>query len=304
MEFGFDEMRYGLTVWAIEPGFSAQNLDNTLRDLSEIFTQSRIRGKPIVEVFASDDLDFANAIGKKADHYGFGIVACGFNPAGSPHLVSPKRDEREQAYDRIIGFINFTYKIAGNNPKILTGPFYAEHMKNVGEHLTDTEGEYLIENLKRIAEYAEDKNVYLAMEILNRGETNILNSVDGGLLVIEKVRSKNLGLHLDTIHQYREEGGLDAIMPAFEKVLQAGCFCHLHLSDNPRLQWGTGNIGPLTPEIISTLQKHDYKGAVVVECFHPSLDELVGIENRPTNQQDPKVVAVNSLAYIAQNMPR
>lgn len=303
MEFGLDKMGYGLTVWAIEPKFSEQNLDNTLRNLSEIFTQSRIKGKPIVEVFASDDLDFANAIGKKADHYGLDIVACGFNPGSSPHLVDPDKSKREQAIQRVKNFINFTQEVAWGGPRILTGPFYAEHTRNIDEPFTITEKEYLTENLKQIAEYAASKNVYLAMEILNKGETNVLNKVDGALSLVEKVGSKNLGLHLDTIHQYREEGGLDGIIPAFEKVLQAGCFYHLHLSDDPRTEWGRGIIAPLTTPILQLLKQYNYKGAVVVECFHPDLDELVGITDR-TEEQDAISVATRSMKYLAKHIPK
>ena len=61
------------------------------------------------------------------------------------------------------------------------------------------------ENLKPIADYAAEHNIKLAIEPLNRFETDFVNTVDQGLEFCRRVGHDNVGLLLDTFHMNIEE---------------------------------------------------------------------------------------------------
>ena len=60
-------------------------------------------------------------------------------------------------------------------------------------------------NLRELSDYAGEQNRILAIEPLNRFETDFINTCDQGLQMIHDVGSPALTLHLDTFHMNIEE---------------------------------------------------------------------------------------------------
>src|SRR5690349_19076610 len=63
----------------------------------------------------------------------------------------------------------------------------------------------VVKHLKDIAKHAEKKKVMIALEPLNRFETDFINTADQALKMIKDVGSPNLKVHLDTFHMNIEE---------------------------------------------------------------------------------------------------
>ncbi|MGX7875220.1 sugar phosphate isomerase/epimerase family protein [Mesorhizobium sp. ORM6] len=91
--------------------------------------------------------------------------------------------------------------------------------------------------LAKVAETAKAAGVTLNLEIVNRFESNLLNTAAQGLAFIEDTGSDNIFLHLDTFHMNIEEADVGlAIRNA------AGKIGYVHIGESHRGFLGTGNI--------------------------------------------------------------
>ncbi|MER9655848.1 sugar phosphate isomerase/epimerase [Mesorhizobium sp. M0152] len=91
--------------------------------------------------------------------------------------------------------------------------------------------------LAKIAETAKAAGVTLNLEIVNRFESNLLNTAAQGLTFIEDTGSDNIFLHLDTFHMNIEEADVGlAIRHAASKI------GYVHIGESHRGFLGTGNI--------------------------------------------------------------
>ncbi|TIQ01211.1 MAG: sugar phosphate isomerase/epimerase [Mesorhizobium sp.] len=91
--------------------------------------------------------------------------------------------------------------------------------------------------LAKVAETAKAAGVKLNLEIVNRFESNLLNTAAQGLAFIEDTGSDNIFLHLDTFHMNIEEADIAlAIRHAADKI------GYVHIGESHRGFLGTGNI--------------------------------------------------------------
>jgi len=118
-----------------------------------------------------------------------------------------------------------------------------------------------------MAEAAQRQGIKLAMEPLNRFETDMINVVSQGLQFIDDTGMENVGLHLDSFHMHLEEkDSARAIRQAGGKVF------HFHACENDRGVPGTGQVH--WPEIGRALKDIDYRGPVVIESFTNQVKEI------------------------------
>jgi sugar phosphate isomerase/epimerase len=273
-------MRFGIDTWAWALPVDGSNLAGFL----EWAGQLGIPGEnPVIEVFASPDpadLEFAGVIRDKAGAKGFGVVACGFNPnmlgpdQPSPHMISEDADERRAAIERACGFVDYAAAVAvGDDPGVLSGPWHTRHMHFTGAGISEQERVWLVEGLSAIAARAEAKGVRAGFEVLNRFETYVLNTVGDALEVIAEVGSKNIGINWDASHAYIDEA--DDIVTSLRVASLSGHLFHVHFSENHRGEYGTGQIGPKTRDMLAVLRETGYCGAIVPELFCEDLDGAV-----------------------------
>jgi D-psicose/D-tagatose/L-ribulose 3-epimerase len=89
----------------------------------------------------------------------------------------------------------------------------------------------------RAAETAKSSGVTLNLEIVNRFESNMLNTAAQGMAYIADVGASNVFLHLDTFHMNIEEADVGlAIRHAADKI------GYVHIGESHRGYLGTGNI--------------------------------------------------------------
>ena len=109
----------------------------------------------------------------------------------------------------------------------------------------------------------------LALEILNRFETDMLNTVAQGMDFIKDVGRDNVGLHLDTFHMHLEEKN----SPAAIRLAGDRLF-HFHACENDRGVPGTGQVN--WNGIAQALKDIHYNHAIVIESFTPDVKEIAG----------------------------
>ena len=114
--------------------------------------------------------------------------------------------------------------------------------------------------IKEIIPLLENKGIRLAIEPLNRYETDFVNTVDQGLYLSKLIDSKYVGLLLDVYHMNIEEKDICLeIQKAKEKLF------HLHIAGNDR---GVPRIGSIDwKNIFKTLKSINYSDYIVIEMF-------------------------------------
>jgi D-psicose/D-tagatose/L-ribulose 3-epimerase len=125
---------------------------------------------------------------------------------------------------------------------------------------SDESRKYSADALGTLAEEAKPMGLRLAMELLNRYETNMLNTVDQGLAFLRMAGSDNLYLHLDTFHMNIEEVDM---MQALKKALPHLAYFELDQNDRGPLDRGQIDFQPL----LAFLKNAGYDKLIGVEAF-------------------------------------
>ncbi len=127
----------------------------------------------------------------------------------------------------------------------------------------EEEWQWAIEGLKEVHAHAKALGVKIAIEPLNRFETNFLNRHDQALLLAKAV-APDVGVCLDVYHMNQEEADM------FKAIENAGKKLYdLHVADNNRMACGMGMLN--WRKLFQTLEKIGYKGSLTVE-FVPPID--------------------------------
>ena len=122
---------------------------------------------------------------------------------------------------------------------------------------------WAVEGLKAIREHANAEGVRIAIEPLNRFETNFVNRHDQALLLAQEV-GPDVGVCLDIYHMNQEEADpLRAIRNAGDRLF------NFHVADNNRMACGQGALD--WAAILGTLKEVGYDDSLTVE-FVPPLD--------------------------------
>jgi len=128
------------------------------------------------------------------------------------------------------------------------------------------------------ASYAAAKNVRLALEPINRFETDVISNAGEGLAFIAQIGNPALGLLLDTFHVNIEESSWTE---PFQRVMASGKLFHVHLGDNNRLPPGDGLID--FPAIVAKLEECGYTGYLSAELL---------------TKPDPDTAAQRTISYM------
>jgi D-psicose/D-tagatose/L-ribulose 3-epimerase len=118
----------------------------------------------------------------------------------------------------------------------LAGILSSSHGKQ--EHALSRKGwDTSVTTLTRVAERAKAAGVTLNLEIVNRFESNMLNTAAQGMAYIKDTGASNVLLHLDTFHMNIEEADVGlAIRHAADKI------GYVHIGESHRGYLGTGSI--------------------------------------------------------------
>jgi D-psicose/D-tagatose/L-ribulose 3-epimerase len=204
-------------------------------------------------------------VSKRLERAGIGATICG--AFGSQRDVS---STDAALRTKGVRYISQCVEIAERlGATVVAGPMYATtgrtRLASAAEKRQ--QWQWAVENLQRAADYADAKGVRLAIEPLNRFETDFINTVDQALELLGRIKRDNVGLLLDTFHMNIEEHSIpDAIKRAGGNVF------HFHTCANDRgipgrdhLPWG---------EIVAALTRTGYDGACVIESFTPDNKEI------------------------------
>jgi D-psicose/D-tagatose/L-ribulose 3-epimerase len=114
--------------------------------------------------------------------------------------------------------------------------------------------------MQRLSDYAADKGINVNFEVVNRYETNIMNTGIEGLAFLDEVNRPNTFIHLDTYHMNIEEDGMEkSVIAAGDKL------GFVHIGESHRGYLGSGNVDFDT--FFAALKKINYQGPITFESF-------------------------------------
>ena len=117
-----------------------------------------------------------------------------------------------------------------------------------------------VEALKRLAVRAERAGVTLGIEAVNRYESNLVNTAEQALALVDEIGADNVVVHLDAYHMNIEERNLaDPIR------LCRGRLGYVHVGDSHRGYLGTGTVA--FDELFGALAEIGYDGPLTFESF-------------------------------------
>ena len=126
-----------------------------------------------------------------------------------------------------------------------------------------------------VADHASSVGVALGLEVVNRYESNVLNTAAQALEFIDAVGRENVRVHLDTYHMNIEES--DLMGPVLRSGARLG---YVHVGENHRGYLGAGSVA--FPRLFQALATVRYVGPVVFESFSSAvvsadLSRMLGI---------------------------
>jgi D-psicose/D-tagatose/L-ribulose 3-epimerase len=169
--------------------------------------------------------------------------------SADPAVVAHGEEHLRKVID-ILGALGATH---------LVGVIYSA-MRKYFRPATPEEVRHSQEALGRLSEYAAAQGVTLGAEVVNRYETNIINTGKRALEFLAGVPGGRVRLHLDTYHMNIEES--DMVAPVLDGAAQ---LTYVHIGESHRGYLGTGTVD--FDNFFKALGRIGYDGPIVFESF-------------------------------------
>jgi D-psicose/D-tagatose/L-ribulose 3-epimerase len=189
------------------------------------------------------------------DEYGL-KAACSLGLSFDADISSPDPDVARRGRELLAAALGVTRDLGASH---LTGVLYSALGKYPGP-ATPTGRAHCVESLGWLAERAAADGITLGVEVVNRYESNMLNTAEQALTLLDEVGAPNLVVHLDTYHMNIEEQ--DFATPVQRCGPRLG---YVHVGESNRGYLGTGTID--FGQFFAALRGSGYQGIVTFESF-------------------------------------
>jgi D-psicose/D-tagatose/L-ribulose 3-epimerase len=235
-------------------------------DTIGLVDQVRDLGFDLIEICVEDpDAIDTAPLRRRLEQAGIGVSVCG--------AFGPDRDNSSEDGAIRAAAHHYTRQCidiaAALGSPVVVGPMYA----GVGNtRLLDAaarrrQWDHAVESLMLLADHAAGCGVQLAIEPLNRFETDLINTVEQALRMLADVGRGNVGLLLDTFHMNIEEKSIpEAIRRA------AGHIIEFHACSSDRGTPGEDHLP--WADIAAALSDAGFAGPVVIEAFNPKITSI------------------------------
>ncbi len=240
------------------------------KDLHSFFKQVKQTGADTVEMRPVDEALLADKqktaeVRKMAESENVELIFCFGYPLG----VDMRSDDvfaRNFASEHLKRAIEASYNLGG---KSIGGVLYSNWPTNYDKDVITKKVKHdrtqrCIECLNSVSNVANDFDITVNLEILNRFENYIINTVDEGLELLSKLDSNKFNLTMDIFHLNIEE---DDIFDAFRRA--KGRIGQVHLTEpNRRLPFHNKRFN--WPDVGNVLKEIGYDNNITLEavmCF-------------------------------------
>lgn len=117
-----------------------------------------------------------------------------------------------------------------------------------------------VDILRRVAETAAKSDVTLVLEVVNRYESNVLNTAAQAVEMCKRIGAPNVKVHLDVYHMNIEESDIPSA------IVETGDHLgYFHTGDSHRGYMGSGSID--LAGVFRALVRSGYQGPITFESF-------------------------------------
>jgi D-psicose/D-tagatose/L-ribulose 3-epimerase len=254
------DVTFGVSTWLWTSPFN--------RETIALFPKIKSFGYDAVEIPVEDpsliDLDLVKKA--LADQELKGIICGAFGPSRDLTHDDPAFHQTCFAY------LDSCLEIATElGAGFVAGPMYSAVGKArlVSPEQRQVEWERAVTNLRKVCRRAGEFGLDLAIETLNRFETDLINTSEDLMRLIGDINEPQAKAVLDGFHLNIEEPDLEsAIRRVGDKLI------HVQVSENYRGTPGTGQTNWAAWK--RGLEAIDYRGTISIESFTPQVKELAG----------------------------
>lgn len=253
-----NDLKFGVSTWLWESPFTTQSVS--------LFPKIKAMGYDLVEIPVEDPtLIDGNVVKRALEEHQLGVIVCGaFGP--TKDFTHDDVAVHQTCFDYIQTCFELCNALGGT---FLAGPMYSAVGKArlVSPEQKKIEWDRAVTNLTKVCRMAADYGLEIALEPLNRFESDLVNTAEDVMRLVADINQKEAKVLLDGFHMTIEEKNIKAaIQTVGDKLL------HVQVSENHRGVPGTG----LTPwnDFKVGLTEIAYKGAIVIESFTPEIKEL------------------------------
>jgi D-psicose/D-tagatose/L-ribulose 3-epimerase len=256
-------MKFGVSTWLWTSPFTTETI--------ALFPKIKRMGFDFVEVPIEDPtLIDGKTVRRALDDHGLSCVGCGaFGPTRDLTHDDPK--VHAACFDYIERSLDLCAEL---NTDVFAGPMYSAVGKRRLLPAAERQKEWnrAITNLRKACELAAQRRVRLAIEPLNRFETDLVNTAADVARMVDEIAHPAAGVMADSYHMNLEERDNEQALRTIGNRL-----VHVQVSDNYRgcpgkgqVRWDTFKRG------ILAAQSAGYKGGIAIESFTPEIKELAG----------------------------
>ena len=117
-----------------------------------------------------------------------------------------------------------------------------------------------VEAIRELCDNAAREGVTIGLEVVNRYESNLLNTTEQALEFLDELGADNATVHLDTYHMNIEEQGMAEAIEACGDRLG-----YFHVGESNRGPLGTGSVD--FEQAFAALDRIGYDGTIAFESF-------------------------------------
>ena len=253
-------VKFGVSTWLWTSPFNKETVS--------LFPKIKNYGYDAVEIPVEDPelVDLA-AVKKALEDNGLSAIICG--------AFGPSRDfthDDPAFHDTCFKYMDQCFEIASElGAKFVAGPMYSAVGKArlVSPEQKKLEWDRAVQNLRKVCGKARNHGLDIAIETLNRFETDLINTAEELAQLIQDINEKEAKALLDGFHISIEE-------PDIEKAIQrvGDKLIHVQVSENYRGTPGTGQTNWAAWK--RGLESINYQGTISIESFTPKVKELAG----------------------------
>ncbi|MGB6152743.1 MAG: sugar phosphate isomerase/epimerase family protein [Pricia sp.] len=245
-----------------------------------------------IELFLGEgDIPHYTKLGKHLSELGMGVTAvAGLAP--EENIASADARFRSAGLDKLKWSID---RAAAANADIICGPFHSTFAYFTRQPPTQDERKRSNEQLRKAAEYAQQANIVLTPEAVNRFECYLYNTMADLKTMVEAVNHPNLGAMFDTHHAHIEEKNQADALKTIAPVLK-----HIHISENDRGTPGSGQVH--WDSFFRALNEIEYDGWLTIEAFSTIIPEFANAINVWRDYSPSKEIYTKGIQLIKKGL--
>jgi D-psicose/D-tagatose/L-ribulose 3-epimerase len=252
---------YGVSTWLWTSPF-------TTASIQELFPKIADMGYDVVEIAVEDpSLIDIKSVKKALHQYNLKAGICGaFGPARD--FTNEDPSIHANCFKYIESCLEFCAELETG---FFGGPMYSAvgKARMVQPEQRKREWELAVKNLRKVCDMAAARGLKIALEPLNRFESDLVNTADDAVRLINDINHPAAQLMLDGFHMNIEEKDIEnAIITCGDKLI------HVQVSENYRGTPGTGQTNWSAWR--TGLEAINYEGIVTIESFTTKNQELAG----------------------------